>query len=123
MTGSTGSSWAVYDGSNRLFGEVSEAGAFTVEVGKTYDVLAVDATSGNFVVKSVSPAAPDVETTDTVTLDESTPPVTTSDAKASYVGTATVKLTASDVAGQGVATASTVRACTCSPLASFPRQP
>ena len=109
MTGTTGSAWAVFDGSTRLAGSTTAAGTFTVGLGKTYDVFAVDKTSSNFVTTSVSPAAASVvptttpEPTSTVSLDETMPPVTTSDAIASYVGTATVKLTATDGSGRGVA--------------------
>lgn len=41
--------------------------------------------------------------TSTVSLDEAVAPITTSDAAASYTGTATVQLTATDGAGAGVA--------------------
>lgn len=101
MTASAGSAWAVFDGSNRVAGSTASVGAFTVGLGKSYDVFAVDAASSNYVKKSVSPAAPSVEPT--ASLDEAIPPVTTSDAVGSYVGTAKVTLTATDVGGQGVA--------------------
>ena len=108
MTGSAGSAWAVFDGSNRLFDGTTATGAFTVDLGKTYDLMAVNATvdssSSKLATNSVSPAAPSIEpTAPPVSLDESTPPVTTSDALGSYPGAAKVKLTATDGAGQGVA--------------------
>jgi len=102
MTGSAGSVWAVFDGANRLAGGTAASGTFVVDLGKTYNVFAVNGSSPfSYATTSVSPAAPSVEPT--VSLDETIPPVTTSDAKASYVGAAAVKLMASDGAGRGVA--------------------
>jgi hypothetical protein len=101
MTGSAGSGWAVFDGTTRLAGSTTAMGTFTAGLGKTYSVFAVDATFNSYVTTSVSPAAPAVETT--ASLDETIPPVTTSDAVGSYAGPATVKLTASDGEGQGIA--------------------
>lgn len=101
MTGAAGSAWAVFDGTSKLKGATTTTGTFTVGLGKTYDVFAVDGVSKNYVTAQVSPAAPSVEPT--ASLDETVPPVTTSDAKTSYVGTATIELKATDVGGQGVA--------------------
>ena len=101
MTGSAGSSWAVFDGTTRVAGAVTSADTFVVDLGKTYNVFAVDKTSNSYVTTSVSTAAPSV--VPTASLDETIPPVTTCDALASYVGPATVKLMASDGAGRGVA--------------------
>jgi len=106
MTASGGSSWAVFDGASRVANASTPTGAFTGEYGKTYDIFAVDLASGNYSATSVSPVAaveptPSVEPTST--LDESTPPVTTSDAVGSYDSQATIKLTATDGTGHGVA--------------------
>lgn len=112
MTASTGSAWAVFDGSSRVANAATPTGAFTGEYGKTYDIFAVDLTSGSFSTTSVSPVAAVVPTSSveptpsvepTGTLDESTPPVTTSDAVASYSSRASIKLTSTDGAGHGVA--------------------
>ncbi|HEY5548191.1 MAG TPA: hypothetical protein VIL17_01190 [Coriobacteriia bacterium] len=102
MTGAAGSAWALFDGSTKVKGATTTSDTFTVDLGKTYDIFAVNNVSPfNSATTSVSPAAPVVEPP-TASLDELVPPVTTSDAKGSYVGTAIVKLTATDVAGQGV---------------------
>jgi len=102
LTGAAGSAWAVFDGSTKLQSATTTIDTFTVERGKTYDVFAVDSVDPfNSATTSVSPAAPSVEPT--ASLDETVPPVTTSDAKASYVGTATVEFEATDAGGQGVA--------------------
>jgi hypothetical protein len=101
MGGAAGSGWAVFDGSTRLTGATAATGTIVVDLGKTYDLFAVDGVAQTCATTSVSPAAPAVETT--VSLDESIPPVTTSDAKDSYTDDATVELTATDGEGQGVA--------------------
>jgi hypothetical protein len=102
MTGSDKSAWAVFDGTNRVAGATTTTGTFTVDLGKTYNIFAVDGASPySSVTTSVSPAAPSI--VPTISLDETMPPVTTSDAVASYTGTATIHLTASDGAGRGVA--------------------
>jgi hypothetical protein len=101
MTGASGSGWAIFDGTTRLAGSTATTGTFTVDLGKTYDVFAVDGTTHSYVTTSVSPVAPSEEAT--VSLDETIPPVTTSDVKSSYVGTATITLSATDGEGQGVA--------------------
>ena len=106
MTASAGSAWAVFDGTSRVARAATPTGAFTGEYGKTYDIFAVDLTSGNYVIKSVSPVAAVVPTPSvepTVTLEEAVPPVTTSNAVGSYIGEATIKLSATDPAGHGVA--------------------
>lgn len=95
------SAWAVFDGTTRLAGGASSTGTFTVDLGKTYNVYAVNAATQTSVLTSVSPAAPAVEPP-TASLDETVAPVTVSDAVSSYVGNATVTLSASDGAGQGV---------------------
>lgn len=101
MTGSAGSGWAVFDGTTRVAGATTTTGTFTVDLGKTYDVFAVDgATPWNAATTSVSPAAPSI--VPTASLDETVPPVTTCDAVAAYTGTATIQLSASDGAGRGV---------------------
>ena len=88
---------AVFDGSTKLFTFLAASGQFTVATGKTYTVYAVTGptTSDGVGSTTVSPAvvAPPTDTT---------APVTTSDAKATYVTSAAIKLTATD-AGSGVA--------------------
>lgn len=101
MGGAAGSAWAVFDGSTRLAGATTTTGTVVVDLGKTYDLFAVDGVAETCAETTVSPAAPAVETT--VSLDETIAPVTTSDAKDSYVGTATVELEATDGEGRGVA--------------------
>jgi hypothetical protein len=93
----TATAWAVFNGSTRLAGATATTGQFTVPVGSTYTVYAVKGPSTNTGIgsTSVSPAAPPADTT---------APTTTSNAVASYVGTATIHLTATDNAGgSGVA--------------------
>jgi hypothetical protein len=86
---------AVFDGSTKLATFTATTGQFSVAPGKTYVIYAVTgpSTSNGIGSTSVSPVAPVVD---------STAPVTTSDAKATYVSSAAIKLTAID-AGSGVA--------------------
>jgi len=86
---------AVFDGTTKLTTIVAASGQFTVANGKTYTVFSVKgpSTSSGLGQTTVSPTAP----------VDSTPPVTTSDAKTTYVSTATIKLTATDTGGSGVA--------------------
>jgi len=86
---------AVFGGTTKLFVFSATSAQFSVAPGKTYNIFAVKGptTSDGLGSTSVSPVAPVVD---------STAPVTTSDAKATYVSTATIKLTATD-AGTGVA--------------------
>ncbi len=69
---------------------------FTVVPGKTYTIYAVKGpkTSDGIGQTSVSPVAP---------VTDSTPPVTTSNALATYVSNATISLSATDTGGSGVA--------------------
>ena len=86
----------VFDGSVKLFTFYpATSGQFTVATGKTYTLYAVAGpTTGDGIGSTtVSPVAPVLDTT---------APVTVSDAKATYVTSAAIKLTASD-AGSGVA--------------------
>jgi len=95
------SAWAVFDGTTRLAGGASSTGTFTVDLGKTYNVYAVNAVTQSAVTTEVSPAAPVVEPP-TASLDETIAPITMSDAVGSYLGNANVTLSASDGEGQGV---------------------
>ena len=88
---------AVFSGSTRLFVFSATSGQFSVAPGKTYSIQAVagPGTSDGWGSTSVSPVAP---------VTDTTAPVTTSDAKATYVSSAAIKLTAADNAGgSGVA--------------------
>jgi hypothetical protein len=91
----TANAVAVFDGATKLFTFTTATGQFTVPVGKTYTVYAVTGptTTDGIGSTTVSPAAAPADTT---------PPVTTSDAKSTYVASATIKLTAIDT-GSGVA--------------------
>lgn len=94
MTG--GAAWAVFDGSNRLAGAVGTTGSFTVPCGKTYDVFGCS--TDNSAKVSVSPTLPPDPEVSTSTPD-ATAPITAANVKASYVGTATISITASDNVG------------------------
>jgi hypothetical protein len=90
--------WAVFNGSSKLAGAAGNGSTFTVANGGTYTVYGVsgdnNGTEGydSAVVSPVAPAG------DTVA------PTTTSDVKATYADSATIKLTATDNAGgSGVA--------------------
>ena len=88
---------AVFSGSTRLFVFSATSAQFSVAPGKTYSIQAVagPGTSDGWGSTSVSPVAP---------VTDTTAPVTTSDAKATYVSSAAIKLTAADNAGgSGVA--------------------
>ncbi len=88
---------AVFDGSAKLTTINAASGQFTVAVGKTYTVYAVAGPGTNDGIGSttVSPAAPVVD---------ATAPTTSSNAQATYVGSAAIQLTATDnVGGTGVA--------------------
>jgi hypothetical protein len=81
----------VFNGSTKLATITGTSGSFVVPVGGTYTIYAVKGPSDTTGIgsTSVSPvAAPSV--VDTIA------PVTTSDAKATYAGSATIKLTATD---------------------------
>jgi hypothetical protein len=100
-----GTEWAVFDGTNRVAHALGTTGQFIVPVGKMYDVFAVKGPlrTNGLGQTTVSPAGPPSSGIDTSTPD-TTPTVTTSDALGSYVGTATVHLTATDnLGGWGVA--------------------
>lgn len=92
--------WAVFSGSLKLAGASSNGSDVVLPDGITYNVYGVsgDGTGGDlpnagYAVTSVSPKFPD-----------HTAPTTTSDAKATYVGSATVHLLAADNnGGSGVA--------------------
>jgi hypothetical protein len=86
---------AIFDGSIKLYTFTTGTGQFTVAAGKTYSLYAVAGPgTGDGVSRiTISPAAAPVD---------SAAPVTTSDAKASYVSSALIKLAATD-AGSGVA--------------------
>lgn len=88
----------VFDGGTKLFTYLTTTGQFTVATGKTYTLYAVKgpATTDGIGSTTVSPVVVPPVVTDT------TAPVTTSDAKVTYVSTAAIKLTATD-AGSGVA--------------------
>ncbi|MDO8987684.1 MAG: cell wall-binding repeat-containing protein, partial [Coriobacteriia bacterium] len=93
----TAHSIAVFDGSTKLATINSASGQFTVTTGKTYSVMAVrgPSTSSGFGSTQVSPA---------VLVVDVTAPTTLSNAATSYIGSATVLLTAADNAGgSGVA--------------------
>ena len=86
---------AVFDGTTKLFTFTAATGQFTVPTGKTYSLFAVTGptTSDGVGTASVSPAAAPIDTT---------APVTTSNAVATYVSSAAITLSATD-AGSGVA--------------------
>jgi hypothetical protein len=86
---------AVFDGTVAVLSALPASGQFTVATGKTYTVMAVAGPGETDGIGSttVSPVA---------TVVDTTAPVTTSDAKATYVSSAAIKLTATD-AGSGVA--------------------
>ena len=93
---------AVFDGATKIDKVTGATGSITVPVGKTYVLQAVagPTNTDGWGTKSISPVAstPTPTTTDTVA------PVTTSDATATYAGTAMIHLTATDNAGgSGVA--------------------
>lgn len=85
----------VFDGATKLFTFTAASGQFTVPTGKTYTVQSVagPSTGDGFGSTTVSPVAAVVD---------ATAPVTTSDAKTTYVESAAIALTATD-AGSGVA--------------------
>lgn len=87
---------AIFDGTTKLSYVVAASGQFVVTTGKTYKIIAVKGPTDTTGVGSVniSPvaAAPDT-----------TAPVTTSNAVATYVVSAVIKLTPTDVGGSGVA--------------------
>ncbi|MCG2808257.1 MAG: hypothetical protein L6413_08360, partial [Coriobacteriia bacterium] len=87
---------AVFDGNTKLVTITAASGQFSVTTGKTYSVFAVagPGTGDGLGSTSVSPAAP-------VPVD-TTAPVTTSNAVATYVSSASITLAATD-AGSGVA--------------------
>jgi len=88
---------AVFDGATKIDQVTGAAGSITVPVGKTYVLQAVAGPNNTdgWGTTSISPVAttPTPMTTDTVA------PVTTSDATATYAGTAMIHLTATDNAG------------------------
>jgi len=86
---------AVFSGATRIAVFSATSGQFAVAPGATYSILAVrgPGTGDGIGSTSVSPVAPVVDVT---------APATTSNAKATYVSSATIKLTATD-AGSGVA--------------------
>jgi len=86
---------AVFDGATKIFTFNATSGQFAVTTGKTYTLYAVagPGTGDGLGSTTVSPAA--------IVLD-TTAPATVSDAKATYVSSAGIKLTATD-AGSGVA--------------------
>jgi hypothetical protein len=95
----TATAIAVFDGTTKLTTITGTSGQFTVAFGKTYTVFAVKGptTSAGVGSTSVSPVAP-TPAPDTVA------PVTSSNALATYVGSASITLTAVDNAGgSGVA--------------------
>ena len=96
MSAPTADAIAVFAGSTRKAIINGTSGQFSVAPGATYTIQAVagPSTSDGWGSTSVSPVAPPTDVT---------APVTTSDAKATYVSSATIKLTATD-AGSGVAT-------------------
>jgi len=98
LSAPTASAIAVFNGSTKLATFTATSGSVSVPVGGTYTIFAVrgPGTSDGLSSTSVSPVAP--APTDT------TAPVTTSNAVATYVSSAAVALSASDNAGgSGVA--------------------
>lgn len=87
---------AVFDGATKLATINAASGQFSVTTGKTYTIYSVagPGTSDGLGTTTVSPTAP-------VPVD-TTAPVTTSNAVATYVSSASIRLTATD-AGSGVA--------------------
>ncbi len=93
----TASAIAVFDGATKVIAFSANSAQFSVAPGKTYNVFGVTGpgTSDGVGQTSVSPVAPVADTT---------APATVSNAKATYVSTAAIKLTATDNAGgSGVA--------------------
>lgn len=91
----TGNAIAVFDGTTKKATISSSSGQFSVAVGKTYDIFAVKGPNTNSGIghTTVSPIAP---------VPDTTAPVTTSNAVASYSGTALITLSPTD-GGSGVA--------------------
>ena len=92
LSSPTAYAMAVFDASTRIYIVQATTGQFSVANGKTYTVFAVRGPSDNTGIgsTSVTPAAPATDVT---------PPVTTSNAKATYVASAVIALTASDAGG------------------------
>ena len=90
----TATAIVVFDGSTKLFTFTATSGTFSVADGKTYQILAVKGptTSDGIGSTSISPVAP-APVADTVA------PVTKSNAVATYVSSATIKLSATDNVG------------------------
>jgi len=89
--------WAVFNGTTKSFGAAGSGSTVSLNVGTTYRIYGVSG-DGNgtegYATISVTPAAP-VDTT---------APTTTSDAKATYMSSAAIKLAATDnIGGSGVA--------------------
>lgn len=86
--------WAVFQGSTKVAGAAGSGANVTLTNGVTYTVFGVSS-DGNTTLRattSVTPATPDL-----------TAPVTTSDAVATYLNSATIHLSATDAGGSGVA--------------------
>jgi len=92
----TATAIAIFSGSTKLAYAVATSAQFSVAPGKTYTIYAVKGptTSDGIGQTSVSPVAP---------AADSTPPSTSSDATTTYVGSATITLSATDAGGSGVA--------------------
>jgi hypothetical protein len=85
--------WAVFAGYSRLASGTGSSAAFSVPVGTTYSFYAIagSPTAGAYGTAAISPAYIWVEDPTDVT-----PPVSTSDAVASYVGYASIRIDATD---------------------------
>jgi hypothetical protein len=96
LGGATG--WAVYQGSTKITDStMGSTSSFSVADGQTYTVYGGDVSS-NFSTRYYNTASISPRALDT------TPPTTTSDARATYLNSATIHLSASDNAGgSGVA--------------------
>ena len=77
VTGGTG--WAVFNGTSNLVNKIATSGSFSVPVGSTYTVWGASKSPMGSASVSISPVKPTPPPADTVA------PVTTSNAKATYV--------------------------------------
>ncbi|HEY5482897.1 MAG TPA: hypothetical protein VIK31_03675 [Propionibacteriaceae bacterium] len=90
----TATAIAVFDGSTKLFTFTATTGTFSVADGKTYTIFAIQGPTNSDGIgsTSISPVAPTPPA-------DAVAPVTTSDALATYVSSATIKLSATDNVG------------------------
>jgi hypothetical protein len=91
--------WAVFQGSTKVAGDGTTGGQVVLTNGVTYTVYAACLDGSSTKVSNSISVTPPVY----VPVPDTTAPITTSDAKATYVGSASIKLNATDgVDGSGV---------------------